>query len=224
MEQHSIISTQDGSPTLVSDRFGVPYHSRYGAVQESRHVYIAAGLYYKSIVQKRLQVLDMGFGTGLNAFLLYLEARRLGLTLDLTAVEAYPVPAEIALAMDYPGVLGEEGERAAYETLHTCAWNRPVEVGPGVVFEKWRCRFEEYPMPVRRYDLVCYDAFAPVVQPELWEMPHLRRLYDTLTSGGVLVTYCAKGSFKRALQAAGFTVETLQGPPGKREMVRATRV
>jgi tRNA U34 5-methylaminomethyl-2-thiouridine-forming methyltransferase MnmC len=223
MEQHSIISTQDGSPTLVSDRFGVPYHSRYGAVQESRHVYIAAGLYYKSIVQKRLQVLDMGFGTGLNAFLLYLEARRLGLTLDLTSVEAYPVPLSVVIAMDYPGILEAESERGVFEELHRCDWNRPVELGPGVVFEKREDTFEDFPIPLGRYDLICYDAFAPVVQPHLWEQPQLCRLYDALVSGGVLVTYCAKGSFKRALQAVGFSVETLQGPPGKREMVRASR-
>lgn len=218
----NIIKTQDGSASLISEQHGVSYHSKYGAVQESRHVFMQAGLYYKALHRKNLSVLDIGFGTGLNAFMLYLESQRLQLQIDLTTIEAFPVPVEIAQKLDYPAFLEAEKEGEVFIEMHQSEWNRRIQLGFQFTFEKMLCRFEEVDFQPR-FDLVFYDAFSPETQPDLWAKPMLAKIYAAMNFESVLVTYCAKGSFKRTLKNVGFEVEALQGPPGKREMTRALK-
>lgn len=215
-----LFPTQDGSNSIYSEEFGVSYHSKYGAVQESRHVFIEAGLFYKAIEKKELSVLDIGFGTGLNAFLTFLEAERLVLKVDYTAVEAYPVSLEMAAALDFPMILKASDHAPAFEEMHRSCWATKVYLRPHFVLEKIQATFESLDF-IPRFDVVYYDAFAPATQPVLWEVPMMQKMYDALLPDGILVTYCAKGSFKRALKLAGFQVESLKGPPGKREMTRA---
>lgn len=217
-----VFETQDGSHSVFSEKFGVSYHSKYGAVQESRHVFIEEGLFFKALTKKHLRVLEMGFGTGLNAFLAFLEAEKRQLKLEYVAVEAYPLSVEMALELNYPAVLDAENRAGAFAAMHGCDEGERVRLTANFTFQKIFQPFEQARFDLG-FDLIFFDAFAPNAQPELWEEPLMRKMYEALLPGGVLVTYCAKGSFKRTLKAVGFEVEAPQGPPGKREMVRAIK-
>ncbi|MBK6904582.1 MAG: tRNA (5-methylaminomethyl-2-thiouridine)(34)-methyltransferase MnmD [Saprospirales bacterium] len=220
--EDELIVTSDGSHTVLSAQFGESYHSRFGAVQESRHIFIDAALKFKALQQTRIKVLEMGFGTGLNALLTLLESRRKGLEVDYSSVEAYPISPEQARSLNFIDILQEPWLGAPFSEMHTGPWGQAFSLDEHFVFTKWRSLFEEF-APPSQYDVIYFDAFAPAAQPELWELPLLGKMYDALLPGGVLTTYCAKGSVKRNLKSLGFTLESLEGPPGKREMTRATK-
>ena len=225
-EEIELITTGDGSHSLQSHRFNVPYHSRHGAVQESNHVFIDAGLraWLGRHAATKVDILEMGFGTGLNALLVKQFAiERPDLTLTYSALERFPITLEDAGELNYPSILGIE--RPDYLQLHRLPVDdRPHRVADNLTLAKSDRDFLEG-MPAAwargRFDVLFYDAFAPSSQPELWAPEALDRCYGALRPNGVLVTYCAKGQFKRDLRSAGFTVEPLPGPPGKREMTRA---
>lgn len=219
----ALLTTDDGSHTLFSERYGVSYHSRYGAVTESAHVFIDAGLRYKAAVQREIAVLEVGFGTGLNAFMTWLEAGRRNLSVRYTGLEAYPVTAEEARQFNYPDLLNAPERATDFWQLHDADWDTPHALSEHFQFEKRLGRLETVALPEAAFDLVYFDAFAPQAQPELWTEDVFARLYRALRPEGALVTYCAQGEFKRTLKKAGFTVERLQGPPGKREMTRALK-
>ncbi|MBL7792044.1 MAG: tRNA (5-methylaminomethyl-2-thiouridine)(34)-methyltransferase MnmD [Saprospiraceae bacterium] len=218
----TIIETQDGSHTLYSSRFGESYHSRYGAIQESRHVFISAGLFYVIPLRKEIRILEMGFGSGLNAFLSLLEAKKREVHLWYDAVEAYPIATDDAIALNYPAQVVEPDARENFMALHLNNWEEWHAITPFFNLRKRHMPIEQLDEE-EQYDLVYYDAFAPSAQPELWVSPVLARIYRALKPGGVLVTYCAKGIVKRTLSELGFHVEALPGPPGKREMTRAIK-
>lgn len=218
----TIITTQDGSHSVYSEQFGVTYHSHYGAVTESAHVFIAAGLRYKAVVQQDISILETGFGTGLNAFMTWLEAGRRNLKINYLGLETFPVSEAGALALNYPESLGCPEKADDFLALHRCDWNIPQRLSEHFVFEKSNTRIEDFIRP-SAFDLIYFDAFAPQAQPELWSEAVFSNMYRSLKPEGVLVTYCAQGNFKRTLKKTGFTVERLQGPPGKREMTRALR-
>jgi len=222
MNENEIIETQDGSHSIYSPKFGVTYHSKYGAVQESRHVFIESGLFFLALTRKDIAVLELGMGTGLNAFLTLIEAQRLQLQIRYEAVEAFPLSQQQARRLNHPAILESGTFRNQFLALHEAAWGEPIQLTPSFEFKKEMHRFEEIDYPPL-FDLVYFDAFAPNAQPELWELPTLRRVFDALKPGGVLVTYCAKGAVKRGLKQLGFKVEALPGPPGKREMTRAIK-
>ncbi|MAT53768.1 MAG: SAM-dependent methyltransferase [Saprospirales bacterium] len=221
-QKMEVIKTQDGSPTIRLEAEGVTYHSRYGAVQESQHVFIEAGLYYKAVTKKELSILEVGFGTGLNTFLTCLEVDRLTLNVHYTALDTKPLPPEIFTALDYAQFLNEPATRELFLQLHQCDWEVETSVTEGFNLLKKNAKAEAW-RSENTYDLIYYDAFAPSSQPELWTPEIMQNMYDSLIQGGVLVTYCAKSAFKRALKSAGFEVEALPGPPGKREMTRARK-
>ncbi len=216
----ALIITQDGSHSVFSEQYGVTYHSRYGAVTESLHVFIQAGLRCKAAVQPRLAVLEVGLGTGLNAFLTWMEAERRNLTVRYTALESAPLSLAEAQAFNYPEHLGLPERRPDFCRLHDCAWERAVRLSAHFWLRKKRMPVQAY-RPVQAFDLIYFDAFAPGAQPEMWTEAVLRAMYRALRPEGILVTYCAKGQVKRTLRAVGFEVESLPGPPGKREMTRA---
>lgn len=218
----SLIVTGDGSHSIYSERFGVTYHSRYGAVTESAHVFIDNGLRYKAVVQSDLAVLEVGLGTGLNAFMTALEAERRNLYVYYTAIEAYPLSQKDAAGFNYAELLRVPERKADFLRLHRCSWEKPLILSPHFTFEKRKIRLEEF-AATEAYDLIYFDAFAPQAQPELWTAGILAKMYAALRPDGVLVTYCAKGDFKRTLKEVGFQVERLAGPPGKREMTRAEK-
>lgn len=217
-----IFETQDGSHSLFSEQHGVSYHSKYGAIQESQHVFIESGLYYKMTGNKSLSVLEIGLGTGLNAFMTLLEAEKHQIKIDYTAAEAYPVSREEALQLNYPDLLESKDWANQFMSIHECDWGESHQLSPNFSFTKLLTRFEELNF-TETFDVIYFDAFAPTAQPELWETPVMAIMYRSLKPGGVMTTYCAKGAVKRTLKALGFEIEALPGPPGKREMTRAIK-
>lgn len=220
---NTLQTTSDGSHTLYSEQYGVTYHSRFGAVTESAHVFIAAGLRFKAVVQRDIRVLEAGFGTGLNAFMTWLEAERRNLQVTYTGLEINPVSAAAAIELNYPALLNVSDRTTDFQHLHHCDWDRSHSLSEHFSFEKRRAPIEQFEEP-EAFDLIYFDAFAPQAQPELWTDDVFARLYRSLRAEGALVTYCAQGEFKRSLKRAGFVVERLQGPPGKREMTRALKI
>lgn len=217
-----LFETEDGSHSLFSEEFNVSYHSKFGAIQETKHVFIEAGLRYKAVLGKELRILDIGFGTGLNAFMTLLEAEKRGLSVDYTGVEAFPISKELSDKLNYPELTGHPEKEEIFRQLHSDNWGETVQYTETFKATKVKKKFQELDFK-ERFDIVYFDAFAPGSQPELWEAPVLQIMHDALVKGGVLVTYCAKGDVKRTLKAIGFEVEKLTGPPGKREMTRATK-
>jgi tRNA U34 5-methylaminomethyl-2-thiouridine-forming methyltransferase MnmC len=216
----SLIETQDGSHSLFSETFGVSYHSKYGAIQESQHVFIQAGLGQVLPTRQEIRILEMGFGTGLNAYLTLLVGQSSKKKIYYETVESIPLTLEQVAQLNYPTLLG--GSPADFLALHHSPWNEVVAIGNDFQLLKWDATIQEAPLG-GQFDLVFYDAFAPSSQPELWEAPVLGKIFAAMASGGVFVTYCAKGVVKRCLRDLGFTVEGVPGPPGKREMIRASK-
>jgi len=221
--QVEFITTQDGSHSLVSNQFGVTYHSRYGAIQESMHVFIRHGLNALLPSHPEIAILEIGFGTGLNALLTLRETTQHPVSVRYEAVEPFPVSVEDALSLNYTRQPGLGTFQEAFEQFHTCAWEKEVSVTPSFSFTKHPYKLEEMHFEPR-FHLVYFDAFAPGAQPELWTAETLEIVYQALKTNGILVTYCAKGAVKRSLKEIGFQVETLQGPPGKREMIRCRKI
>ncbi|HKK77801.1 MAG TPA: tRNA (5-methylaminomethyl-2-thiouridine)(34)-methyltransferase MnmD [Saprospiraceae bacterium] len=219
--KNELIETQDGSHSLLSHQFGVSYHSKYGAVQESRHVFINAGLKARMLLDDRpLRILEFGFGTGLNALLSYQMAEELGRPIHYEGMEAYPVSLDFVDQLNYPQETGMEAQ--FFRQLHTLEWGETHEMSQHFTFRKVNMPFEDMTYD-SEFDIIFFDAFAPNAQAELWEAPLLSKAYKALRPSGYLVTYCAKGVVKRTLKAIGFRVDTLPGPPGKREMTRGAK-
>lgn len=210
-----IRKTDDGSPTIWSEQYGETYHSGFGAVTESMHVFIKHGL--KLVNANPLSVFEMGFGTGLNALLTLQTAGDIKVFVKYHTIELHPVPLEIAKQLDLPSATRQTGIR-----MHEAEWNKPVLITPDFELLKINTSFLNW-TPGSLYHLVYFDAFSPECQPELWTQEVFYKLFQMLYPGGILTTYCAKGYVRRNMIAAGFKVERLPGPPGKREMLRAIR-
>lgn len=217
-----LYDTHDGSHSLFSERFGVTYHSKFGAIQETQHVFINKGLRFKAVVQRDITLLDIGMGTGLNAFMTLLEAEKRGLHVTYVGVEAFPPDLGTIERLNYTEQLGASAYAEHFRSLHTLPCGKEHYLTPRFRVLKLQQAIEDTRFR-DVFDLIYYDAFAPESQPELWEEPVLRQMYDGLKTGGALTTYCAKGVVKRTLKSIGFTVEALAGPPGKREMTRAVK-
>jgi tRNA U34 5-methylaminomethyl-2-thiouridine-forming methyltransferase MnmC len=219
---NELILTSDGSHSIFSDRYGVSYHSRYGAVQETQHVFIESALQFRAVELSELAVLEIGFGTGLNAFMTYLEALKQSLHISYTTIEAFPLNMDVVRQLNYAHVLDVPEEASVLHQMHAGPWGEMMHLHPQFSFQKEQINFEEIAY-ADQFDVIYFDAFAPNAQPELWEIPVLQKMYDALRPGGVLTTYCAKGSVKRNFRSLGFEVSALPGPPGKREMTRCQK-
>lgn len=212
--------TRDGSHTLQLTNSEVTYHSRYGALQESEHVYIGAGLQPFMGKQEPVRIFEMGFGTGLNAFLAYLEAREAKVKIEYEAVEAFPLVKEEYKHLNYAQVMGKRELSEAFQMLHQTPWNRTIRIGSWFSLVKHQTNLLEF-ASTKKFHVVFYDAFAPTAQPELWTTEVFANMYDLLLPNGILTTYCSKGEVRRNLEAVGFSIEKLPGAYGKREMLRA---
>lgn len=215
--------TDDGSPTLYLPALDEHYHSTKGAVTESRHVYLQSGLIHRLTAtqksQKELRILEIGFGTGLNAALTAEVCRSSNRPIRYISLEKNPLDEAIVSQLDF----GPDIDRSVFNTIHSSPWNTPVEILPGLTLEKRTDDFLHDLLP-SDIDVVFMDAFGPDKQPEMWTTEALRRLVDTMAPGAVLTTYSAKGVIRRTFKALGLTVERLPGPPGgKREILRATK-
>ncbi len=222
--KREIIRTGDGSATIYLPEWNEHYHSKHGALQEAQHVFIQSGLkhYLEKKAPERLNILEIGFGTGLNALISFYEAQKNDLTLDYTGVEAYPVAEEELVSLEYAGLFNENDAAEVFEKLHKTPWGKKTEISPLFYLQKEQMFFKDIKAE-NLFDLIFFDAFGPRVQPDLWTEEIFLKMYRSLRRDGVLVTYSAKGSVRRAMQAVGFLVERLPGPPGKREMLRATK-
>lgn len=207
--------TRDGSSTLYSAQFDQHYHSVHGAVQESQHVFLDKGL-AECQQTTPIRILEMGFGTGLNALMTAMQAP---MPVHYLSLEAYPISSEALTELNYGQLLQVE---TLFEGIHAAAWNTSVEITPDFTLEKREGLLKDFE-GASKIDLVYWDAFAPGAQPELWTEDVFRSVLGWMNPGGILTTYCAKGDVRRAMIAAGFEVEKVPGPPGKREMLRARR-
>jgi tRNA U34 5-methylaminomethyl-2-thiouridine-forming methyltransferase MnmC len=218
--KREIIRTADGSTTIRLADWDENYHSKFGAIQEAQHVFIKNGLALFS--NRDLSILEIGFGTGLNALITFLEARKLALRIDYVGVEAYPVLAQEVALMNYVEELQAKEFAAVFKQMHESDWEAAVQLSDDFTLTKRQQFFDEID-DVAAYDLIYFDAFGYRVQPELWSTEIFRKMYNALKPNGILVTYAARGVVKRSMMEVGFAVEKLAGPPGKREMFRATK-
>jgi tRNA U34 5-methylaminomethyl-2-thiouridine-forming methyltransferase MnmC len=215
-----LITTEDGSHSLYVPELDETYHSRHGAVQESMHVFIETGLRFKALTQSKIDILEVGFGTGLNAWLTAKEAVDMGCRLHYTALETFPLDQPLVDQLNY--AQSDENLRLLFLDIHSAIWNESINIRENFKLEKVQQSLQQF-QTLNQFDLVYYDAFGPPRQPEMWELTIFDHLFSMMKPGGVLVTYCAKGQVRRNMLAAGFDVERLKGPPGKREMLRATK-
>ncbi|HIA36738.1 MAG TPA: SAM-dependent methyltransferase [Flavobacteriales bacterium] len=213
-----IITTKDGSDTLYNPELDEHYHSINGAIQESKHVFINAG--FKEIRKNELSVLEVGFGTGLNALLTLKECGLLENKIQYTAVELFPLTHEVIQKLNYDDIIGEAD---SFHKMHSCAWNTWVDINDQFLLKKLKVDLRTMHFQ-DKYDLVYFDAFSPQKQPALWTGEIFDKIVSACNEDAVFTTYSAKGSVRRGLQKAGFYVERIPGPPGKREMIRARRV
>ncbi len=220
MHAYELFTTSDGSHTLLSSKFQVPYHSRHGAIGETQHVFIDAGFKSK-LKQSTISILDIGLGTGLNTLMTLMENERIKASVYYEAIEAFPITIDVAKNINYPQLLSIDEK--SFMQLHELEWNQDHKINSHFIFHKKQDRFEDF-QTEHKFDVIYYDAFAPNAQPNLWEEEILGKMYALLNLDGVLVTYCAQGQFKRNLKAVGFSIEPLPGPVGKREMTRARKL
>ncbi|GGW65934.1 tRNA U34 5-methylaminomethyl-2-thiouridine-forming methyltransferase MnmC [Winogradskyella epiphytica] len=231
--KRKIITTSDGSKTIQIEEWNEQYHSIHGAVQEAIHVFIKHGLFHYSETMpsgnsneqidknNSINILEIGFGTGLNAFLTFIEAEKRALPIHYTGVEAYPVLLDEIEQLNYVDLIAKH-RKAIFEELHKTSWETTHAISSDFHLEKQQKFFKDLDYH-NEFNIVYFDAFGARVQPELWTEEIFKLMLNALKENGILVTYSAKGSVRRAMQAVGFLVERLPGPPGKREMLRATK-
>lgn len=224
--ERELLITADGSHTIAIHDMQVTYHSRHGAIQESMHVFLKAGLEVVSPLPV-IKILEMGFGTGLNALLTLQYAIQHNQPVYYQSFELYPLTPAEAATLNYANQLpeNEADYNKLFEVMHGSSWNTDMVIHPLFTLHKTNQSLHDLPLSpaVENVDLIYYDAFAPAAQPDLWTAEMFTKLFHTLKPGGKLVTYCSKSIVRKAMQEAGFAVEKVPGPPGKREMLRATR-
>lgn len=215
-----VIITADGSKTIQIEDWNEQYHSIHGAVQEAYHVFIKNGL--NQFKNQEISILEIGFGTGLNALITLVEAQKLDLKIKYEGAEAFPVSMEEITALNYVETLNFQQYEKQFLQMHKSEWGMPLQLTTDFTLFKNKLDFKDIKHQ-NLFNLIYFDAFGYRVQPELWSVAIFEKMFNALKQGGVLVTYAAKGSVRRAMQEVGFTVERLPGPPGKREMLRAIK-
>ena len=218
--KREIIQTSDGSTTIHLPEWNENYHSKHGAIQEAKHVFIKNG--FEQFNQTEIAILEIGFGTGLNAFITFLEALKSEIKINYVGVEAYPVDFNEIAQMNYVKELQATEFESVFKEMHDKEWNVNVKISDAFCLTKRQQFFNEI-IDVEDFDLIYFDAFGYRVQPDLWSTAIFLKMFNALKPGGKLVTYAARGVVKRSMLEVGFTVEKLAGPPGKREMFLASK-
>jgi tRNA U34 5-methylaminomethyl-2-thiouridine-forming methyltransferase MnmC len=216
-----LIITSDGSHTLHVPELNENYHSKHGALHESLHVFIRSG--FDQVQLNEVRILEVGLGTGLNALLTVKAAADSNKKIFYTAVEAFPLPSSITSQLNYPQLLGHPQAQAWFDKIHSSEWGVESSVTEEFTLTKQHTTLQLAALPGNFFDLVYFDAFAPQKQAEMWTQEVFAKCYGAMNDDSAFVTYCAKGRVKRDLRSVGFVVESLAGPPGKREMIRARR-
>ena len=218
--KREIITTDDGSVTIYLPEMQETYHSKFGAIQEANHVFIQNGLHLKQ--NQPTAILEIGFGTGLNAFITFLESASTNQVIDYTGVEAYPVAPEHSAMLNYVTQMNASQHLDTFNLMHSSPWNAAIYLNDNFTLTKRRQFFEDVD-DVDKYDLIYFDAFGYPSQPHLWSEAIFSKMYAALKPEGILVTYACRSIIKNNMKAAGFTTTKLPGPPGKREMLRAMK-
>jgi tRNA U34 5-methylaminomethyl-2-thiouridine-forming methyltransferase MnmC len=218
---HQLTISKDGSHTLFVPELNEYYHSTFGAIQESEHVYIYAGLHAVEPEINPVSLLEMGFGTGLNVLLAALAARDLNRRIICETVELFPLGKEIREILNYPEILNIPIAGAIFRRIHEAPWGSPCRIDDGFMLTKMQSDIREIPLPENTYHVIFFDAFSPDAQPDLWTEKIFKKIFLSMKHNGALVTYSCKGEVKRTLKKTGFSIEKLPGPPGKREFLRA---
>ncbi len=218
--ERSLRLTEDGSHTLYVDKLDEPYHSIHGALQESMHVFIKQGL--QTVSKSPLRILEIGFGTGLNALLTLMFAKRSNQEIHYHAVEKYPLTREEYTQLNFEDLM-EGVPGGSLNRMHEAPWGKTVVISDSFALFKERADFRSM-QPFGAFDLVYFDAFSPDKQPELWSAGVFSTIEKCTQEGTVLVTYSSKGVVRRTLMSCGFRIQKVVGPPGKREMIRAVRI
>ena len=214
--------TADGSHTLFVPELNETYHSIHGAIQESQHVFIKNGLHYFNN-KETISILEIGFGTGLNALLTLLATESSSQMVNYVSLEKFPLPNELVQQLNYPTQLKIKATQTAlFNHLHSCKWNTNTPISENFNLLKIEDDLADF-QTTTTFDLIYFDAFGPKDQPELWTKAIFQKLYNALKPNGILVTYCSKGIVKQALRSVGFTVKRLPGPPSKRHVLRVTK-
>lgn len=218
-----IVTTADGSSSVFVPDLDEHYHSIHGAIQESMHVFIHAGLKPLMNQKNKISVLEVGLGTGLNALLTCFEANDTNIEIEYCAIEKFPLQADLVNQLNYCNQLDSKNCTILLQAIHACSWNEYVPISQSFCLKKCQADITnvQFSQP---FDVIYFDAFAPSAQPELWTEIVFKTMYDALKPGGILVTYCAKGSVKRTMKQVGFELEALPGPNRKREMTRARKI
>lgn len=218
-----IIRTADGSTTVFNKELNEIYHSVNGAVTESKHVFINAGLHYQLAHFQVINLLEIGFGTGLNALLSLIEIQDSSSAINYETCEPYPLDKSLISKLDFSIVANAPSKQDWFEKIHHSSWNVKVRISKNFILKKLKIPFEKMLLKPAYYHLVYLDAFSPDVQPELWTEQIFEKLFRAMTNNSVLVTYSAKGNVRRNIIKTGFEVERLKGPKGKREMLKAVK-
>jgi len=216
-----IIITSDGSTSIFLPQWNESYHSKYGAIQEALHVFIKYGLdQFKN--SSSVNIMEIGFGTGLNCLITFLESKKRNLEICYDGIEAYPLEFKEISQLNYAEKLNTNNFSGLFNKMHQVSWDKTHQIALNFSLTKRKQFFEDI-SDKNKFDLIYFDAFGARVQPELWTEQIFKKMYNSLVNKGILVTYSAKGSVRRAMQHVGFNVERLPGPPGKREMLRGTK-
>ena len=223
MHSIKIITTSDGSHSLLNEELNETYHSVHGAIQESAHVFIKNGLDYfvHQFKAESISILEVGFGTGLNALLTIHHTLKTARPIKYVALEAFPFEEDVWSALNYTDTIGL---KEYFLNLHRCSWETEQTILPSFQLLKLHTTLQHVELKPKSFDLIYFDAFAPNKQAELWTFPMLQKVSEAMKMDAVFVTYCAKGQLKRDLKTLGLVTETLPGPPGKKEMVRAIKI
>jgi len=216
------VTTEDGSLTLLIPELKEHYHSVHGAIAESQHIFINAGLHYAIQNKKSINILEIGFGTGLNALLTFVDSEKNNFQCNYTSVEAHPLPENIFNRLNYAEMLGIPND--IFLSMHEGKWNETIKISYHFNLLKLHTSALDMILPQDYFDIVFFDAFAPDIQPEMWTSQVFSNINSAMKKNAILTTYSTKGDVKRTLKSAGFTIEKLPGPKGKREILRACKI
>ena len=214
-----IVPTKDKSKTIYVPELNEHYHSTFGAIQESLHVYIEAGMNFTK--KNPLTIFEVGFGTGLNAYLSLLNAQQRQINTAYYSIDNFPLEMSLISKLNYPELMGQYYE--VYNNMHKCKWDQWNTLTSHFKLMKIQSDINDFICNFS-YDVVYFDAFGPEVQPEMWEEKIFKKIAGALNPKGIITTYSAKGTVKRILENLGMKIETIQGPEGKREMIRAIKI
>lgn len=219
--ERKIIVTEDNSKTLLIPELNETYHSTKGALTEALHVFIKEGIDYTN--KTSLRIFEMGMGTGLNALLTLNHSIQNNINIEYTTIEKYPLSFQQVEELNHLNISNLDHLQNEYRKMHECEFGTKTIIQQNFSFTKLKGDVENFNFSEQSFDLIFYDAFGPKVQSDLWQTPILERMKDLLDIGGILTTYCAQGQFKRNLKALDFEIQSIAGPPGKREMTRAIK-